>query len=263
MISFTGKVIIITGAASGLGADAARYIAKLGGSVALVDINAKGINELVDQIKIDQSPNPLAIVADVTKDAERIINETIQHFGKLDVLVNSAGIGREKNIMNSDISIFDELMNTNVRSIVILTKLAVPHLEKTRGNIVNVSSIAGIVPVKYTFYGMGKAALDHFSRSAANEFGARNIRVNTVNPSFVITPMVEYTHSPEQIAYIKKQCKERYPIGRCGEVEEVSAAIAFLASDAASFITGIQRIFFVIKKNALHFSTYFWFQAFN
>lgn len=240
MISFTGKVIIITGAASGIGAGAAIYFAKLGGMVALIDINAKGLNEVIDQIKSDQSSNPLAMVADVTKDAERIINETVRHFGKLDILVNSAGIARENNIMNSDMTLFDELVNTNLRSIVMLTKFAIPHLEKTNGNIVNVSSISGIVPVRYTFYGMFKAALDSFSRSAANEFGSRNIRVNTVNPSFVITPMVHYSLGSDKIVHIEEQCKQRYPIGRTGKVEEVVSAIAFLASDKASFITGVQ-----------------------
>lgn len=160
MISFTGKVIIVTGAASGIGAGAARYFAKLGGSVALVDMNACGLTEVIEKIKNDQSLNPLEIVADVRKDTERIINETVQHFGKLDVLVNCAGICYTKGIMDSDICIFDELMHTNVLSMFKLTKLAVPHLEKTNGNIVNISSIAGLVPVEYTFYGMSKAAVD-------------------------------------------------------------------------------------------------------
>lgn len=210
--------------------------------MALVDINSVGLNEVVEQIRSDHSPDPLAIVGDVTIDSERIIAETIAHFGKLDVLVNNAAIGCGKTIMASDISNFDKLMNTNLRSIVILTKLAVPYLEKTKGNIVNVSSISGIVPVRYAFYGMTKAALDQFSKSAANEFGPRNIRVNSVNLSFVMTPMTEYSFTSEELSTLINKCKERYPIGRMGKPEEISAAIAFLASDAASFITGTQTI---------------------
>lgn len=209
--------------------------------MALVDINSVGLNEVVEQIRSDHSPDPLAIVGDVTIDSERIIAETIAHFGKLDV-VNNAAIGCGKTIMASDISNFDKLMNTNLRSIVILTKLAVPYLEKTKGNIVNVSSISGIVPVRYAFYGMTKAALDQFSKSAANEFGPRNIRVNSVNLSFVMTPMTEYSFTSEELSTLINKCKERYPIGRMGKPEEISAAIAFLASDAASFITGTQTI---------------------
>lgn len=226
--------------ASGIGANAARYIAKLGGKLALVDVNSAGLNEVVGQIKSDNSPSSLAIVADVTEDSDRIIAEVIAHFGKLDVLVNNAAIGCEKTILGADISDFDRLINTNLRSIVILTKLAVPHLEKSKGNIVNVSSISGIVPVKYAFYGCTKAALDQFSKCAANEFGPRNIRVNCVNPSFVRTPMVEKSFTTVEVKQLMEKCNERYPIGRMGNTEEISAAIAFLASDAASFITGIQ-----------------------
>ncbi|XP_055312050.1 uncharacterized oxidoreductase TM_0325-like [Sitodiplosis mosellana] len=240
MIDFTKKVVLITGAATGIGANAARYIAKLGGQVALVDINATALNEVVEQIKGDHSPNALAIVADVTEDSERIIAETIDRFGRLDVLVNNAAIACEKNIMEADINDFDRMMNTNLRSIVILSKLAVPHLEKSKGNIVNVSSISGIVPVKYAYYGMTKAALDQFSKSAANEFGPRNIRVNSINPSIVLTPMFEKAFTAEEALRLKNKCKEMYPIGRMGKTEEISAAIAFLASDAASFITGVQ-----------------------
>lgn len=215
-------------------------MAKLGGKIVLVDVNSVGLNEVVKQIKSDGSPNPLAIVADVTKDSERIITETITHFGKLDVLVNNAAIGCEKTISSAEMSDFDRLINTNLRSIVILTKLAVPHLEKTKGNIVNVSSISGIVSVKYAFYGMTKAALDAFSKSAANEFGPRNIRVNCVNPSFVVSQMFEESFTAVEQLQLKNKCKERYPLGRLGTTEEISAAIAFLASDAASYITGIQ-----------------------
>lgn len=242
MISFTGKTILIVGAASGIGADTARLLSKLGGNVVLADINPEGLNDVVEQLKRDQSPAHLAIIADVTiaEDVKRIISETINHFGKLDVLVNSAGLGCGKTIMSGSIDDFDQLMNTNLRSIIILTKFAVPHLEKSKGNIVNVSSISGIVPVKYAFYGCTKAALDHFTRSAANEFGPRGIRVNSVNPSFVLTNMLERAVSVEKLAYLLDKCRERYPIGRFARLDEVSAAIAFLASDAASYVTGHQ-----------------------
>lgn len=211
----------------------------MGGKIVLVDVNSVGLNEVVEQIKSDHSPDPLAIVADVTIDSERIISETVAHFGKLDVLVNNAAIGSDKTIMASNMDDFDTMMNTNLRSVVILTKLAVPYLEKTKGNIVNVSSISGIVPVRYAFYGMTKAALDQLSKIAANELGPRNIRVNSVNLSFVMTPMVENSFTSAELSRLINKCKERYPIGRMGKPEEISAAIAFLASDAASFITGV------------------------
>lgn len=235
MFDFTNKVILITGAAGAIGSHTARYFAKLNGRLALVDINAKVLQKVTEELTTTHSLAPLAIVADVTTDPEKIINQTVQHFGQLDVLVNNAATVIDKTIMQSNMDEFDNIMNTNLRSIVVLTRLAVPHLEKTQGNVVNVSSIGGIMPVKYAFYGISKAALDQFTKIAANEFGCKKIRVNSVNPSFVITPMVTAWY---QADYAIAQCEKHYPIGRVGECDDVAAAVAFLASDQATFITG-------------------------
>lgn len=140
-MSFTNKVILITGASSGIGADAAIHLAKKGASIALVGRNEQRANEVSEKIKNSGAPTPLVIVADVTKDASRIIADTIAHFGKLDVLINNAGIVKRNTIENVDLADFDRVMNTNVRSVIELTKFAVPHLEKTKGNVLNVSSI--------------------------------------------------------------------------------------------------------------------------
>lgn len=239
-MSFENKVILVTGASSGIGAGAARHMAKLGGRVALVGRNEVRLNKVADQIKNDGSQAPLTIVADVTIDAERIINETIQHFGKLDVLVNSAGIAKTKPFVESDIDLYDKIMNTNVRSIVSLTKTAVPHLEATKGNIVNVSSVAGLVVIKnMSYYCMSKSALDKFSCCAAVELGSKGIRVNSINVGIVNTPIFEASGvSDEQKQQILNDLASKYPVGRYGETSDTSAAISYLASDSASFITG-------------------------
>lgn len=185
-MSFEDKVILVTGASSGIGADAAKHFAKLGGKVALVGRNEELLDEVVNAIVEAGSPEPLKIVADVTVDAERIINETIEHFGQLDVLVNNAGFGKKQSIMESSMEFYDEIMATNTRAVVELTKLAAPHLETTKGNIVNVSSIAGIIAIKnMPFYNMTKAALDQFTACAALEFGPKGVRVNSVNPGAI------------------------------------------------------------------------------
>lgn len=182
-MEFDDKVIVITGASSGIGADAARHLSRLGGKVVLVGRNQIRLNRVAVEIKSSGSPTPFTIVADITKDSKRIIDETIAHFGKLDVLVNNAGINFEVPVMDASIEIFDQVFNTNVRSVIELCKLSVPHLEQTKGNIVNVSSICGMVPVySATFYSMSKAALDQFTQCASNEFGRKGIRVNSVNP---------------------------------------------------------------------------------
>lgn len=239
-MDFTDKVILITGASSGIGANCACHLAKLRGKIALVGRNKDRLNEVVEQIKSDGG-EALAIIADVTIDAERIINETIEHFKKLNVLINNAGIIRMGAFMDMNISVFDELMNTNVRSIIVLVKLALPYLEVTKGNIVNVSSLAGIVVVKNAaYYDTSKAALDQFTNCAAVEFGPRGVRVNSVNPAMVRTPLFERDGmNQDEIAQIEADLGDNYPLHRIGEPSDISNAIAFLARDSSEFITGV------------------------
>lgn len=140
-MNFSGKVALITGGSSGIGADAACHLAKLGASVAIVGRNEKRLNEVAEKIvKNGSSSKPLQIAANVTKDAERIINETIKQFGRLDILVNSAGIFGSDSVDKFDANEFDRMMNINVKSVIALTHLAVPYLEKTKGKIKIVSS---------------------------------------------------------------------------------------------------------------------------
>ena len=164
-MSFSDKIVLITGASSGIGADAAIHLAKKGASVAIIARNPDRLRKVAEEIEKSGAPTPLAIVADVTKDAERIVRETIERFGRLDVLVNNAGYGKPDNVTTADLSQFDGIFDTNIKSVITLTKLCVPHLEKTQGNIVNVSSVAGLkaIPNLLT-YCMSKAALDQFTK---------------------------------------------------------------------------------------------------
>lgn len=239
-MNFTDKVILITGASSGIGANAAIAMSKLGGKIVIVGRNESRLNNISDQVKAAGSSTPLIIVADVTTDAERIINETIQHFGKINVLVNNAGIGLTKNITDSTIEEFDRVMNTNLRSVIVLTKLCVPHLEKTRGNIINISSIAGSVIIpSIPFYSISKAGIHLFTQSAAVEYGPKHIRVNAIAPGLIDTPIFETVGLiGNKREMLMQNIISRYPIGRIGIVDDVANAIIYLASDLASFITG-------------------------
>lgn len=238
-MNFNDKVILITGAASGIGAHAAIHLSKLGASVAIVDRHALKLSKTACKIRKARSPEPLEIVANVNEDAERIIVETIDRFGKLNVLVNNAAIAYNTDILGP-LEAYDDLMNTNVRSLLALTKLAVPHLEATKGNVVNVSSIIGHMVMKnLTFYSMTKAAVDHFTRCAAVELAPKGIRVNSVCPGVIRTPMW-FTHqsNPVEITRFFERYSRMQLVNRIGEVDDTSNAIAFLASDLASFITG-------------------------
>lgn len=239
---FVEKVILITGGSSGIGADAARHFARLSGSVAIVGRNEARLNQVAEEIKTAGAEvSPLLIIADVTKDAERIIDETIRHFGKLDVLVNNAGIADLSVIQNLTMESFDRIIDTNVRSVIRLTQLAIPHLEKTKGNVVNISSLAGVRPVTNMLsYCISKAALDQFTKCIALELAPKGIRVNSVNPGTINTPIFR-TMGFEGDTYksFVDDMSKTYPLGHIGQVEDTSEAIAFLAADSAGFITGI------------------------
>lgn len=241
-MSFDGKVILITGASSGIGADAARHLAKLGAKVSIVGRNEKRLSDVAEEIRQSSAMTPLIIAADVTKDTKRIVDETINHFGKLDVLINNAGFSIKDNVANADLTEFNRVFATNVCAVINLTKLCVPHLEKSKGNVVNVSSFAGLKPIPNTMtYCMSKAALDQLTKCSALDLAPKGIRVNSINPAVVRTRIFEsYGVTLEHYEKALEQYKCNYPIGRVGEVSDTSAAIAFLANDAsASFLTGL------------------------
>lgn len=186
-MAFSGKVVIITGASSGIGAEAARDFSKLGANLVIVGRNIENLqkvaSECVDPEKV------LAVQADVTsaEGPKKIIDEALRKFGQIDVLVNNAGILETGTIENTSLEQYDRVMNTNIRSIYALTMLAVPHLIKTVGNIVNVSSVNGIRSFPGVLaYNISKAAVDQFTRCVALELAPKQVRVNSVNPGMSI-----------------------------------------------------------------------------
>lgn len=242
-MSFEDKVILITGASSGIGADAARQLAKLGGRIALVARNESRLKEVAGEIRSANAPEPLIIVADVTTEAERIINDTIKHFGKLNILINNAGILSYLDSVDTvDMNEYDRLMTTNIRSVVELTKFAIPHLEKTKGNILNVSSSVSLqTEPGLSIYSVTKAAVDQFTKCAALDLASKGIRVNAINPVAIRTPLF---HTSGAVTDANADAffdgfKNYYPVGRVGEVSDTSNAIEFLVKDSSSFLTGI------------------------
>lgn len=241
-MSFLGKVVLITGASSGIGAETAEHFARQNASLALVGRNETNLNEVVQKCSVlGASIRPLAIVvADVTTDTREIIEKTISHFGQLDILVNNVGKGAAGTIETTTLEQYDDVMNVNVRSVYHLTMLAVPHLIKTKGNIVNVSSVAGIRNfTNFLAYSISKSALDQFTKCVALELAPKGVRVNSVNPGVIVTNFHYNIGMPED-AYQEylENCKASHALGRPGTSAEVAAGILFLASDSASFITG-------------------------
>ncbi|XP_076247471.1 3-oxoacyl-[acyl-carrier-protein] reductase FabG-like [Calliopsis andreniformis] len=238
-MAFTGKVVLITGASSGIGAATAVHFAQLGASLSLAGRNSQNLAAVAEKCK----PNkPFIVTGELTNeaDAKNVIESTIKHYGKLDVLVNNAGILESGGIENTSLEQYDRTFNINVRSVYHLTMLAVPHIVKTKGNIVNVSSVCGLRAFSGVLsYCMSKAAVDHFTRCVALELANKQVRVNAVNPGVVRTNLHERSGmESEQLQAFFEHAKETHPLGRPGDVTEVAKAIAFLASDDASFITG-------------------------
>jgi NAD(P)-dependent dehydrogenase (short-subunit alcohol dehydrogenase family) len=241
--NFKDKVVLITGSGGVIGEKIALLFAQTGAKVVLVDINEEEIKR-VSQICKKASPhnyNPLEIVADLSKqeDLERVMETTIKHFGYLDVLVNNAGISLLQNIAHvKAVEVFDYTIRVNLRAPYVLTHLAVPHLSKTKGCVVNVSSAQSsrTAPTRGA-YGISKSGLDMLTKNSAIELGPKNIRVNSVNPGHIWPPL-EKSLSEAAIKANIQWVKKNYPLRRYGEAEDVAKVIAFLSSNAAEFVTG-------------------------
>ncbi|XP_035438476.2 3-oxoacyl-[acyl-carrier-protein] reductase FabG [Spodoptera frugiperda] len=242
---FANKVVLITGASSGIGADTAVEFSKLEAKLVLTGRNKENLEKTAQKCE-DVSPSklrPVSVVADIVneRDVEELLKETINHFGQLDVLVNNAGIMGLGSIEVTSLDQYDSIMNTNVRGPYYLTMLATPHLIKSKGNIVNVSSVAGIRSFSNVLaYCVSKAALDQFTRCVSLELASKGVRVNAVNPGVIETGIhLRGGVSEEDYAAYLEKCKETHAIGRTGTTKEVADAIIFLASEGASNITGI------------------------
>jgi len=242
MSMLAGKVALITGASSGIGAATAVHFARLGAKLSLTGRNLENLKATAVRCE-EGGVEPLIIQADINneEDCKRILDLTVEKFGSLDVLVNNAGVLEMGTIENITLEQYDRVMNTNMRSVLHLSMLAVPHLIETQGNIVNVSSVNGIRSFPGVLaYNISKAALDQFTRCAALELASKKVRVNSVNPGVIVTELQKTGGLDEQkYSSFLEHSKSTHALGRVGEPEEVAKAISFLASNDASFSTGV------------------------
>jgi 3-oxoacyl-[acyl-carrier protein] reductase len=236
-----GKVVLITGAGTGIGAAAARAFGRAGAKVA---VHYRGSAAAATQVVADiaaAGSEAIALQADLTQAParERLVQETIGCFGRIDVLVNNAGdLVRRSPIAEADDALFDAVLDLNVRSVVALCRLTIPQFRRQgTGNIINVTSVAartGGGPGA-VLYAAAKGFISTFTRGLAKELAQQNIRVNAVAPGVISTPFQERHTTQAQL----EAFRAGIPIGRLGTAQDCAGAFLFLASDAASgYVTG-------------------------
>lgn len=226
------KVAIITGGARGIGlATAKRFIAQ-GWRVAIVDWDAAELQAIASSL-----PDVLALERDVSKpaDAQAIMDETTAHFGRIDALINNAGVADFGPIEETTFERWRAVMAVNLDGVFLCSQAAIPALKQSRGAIVNIASISGLrASTLRVAYGTSKAAVIHLTQQQAAELGEFGVRANTVAPGPVRTKLAMAVHSQEIIdAY-----HDAIPLNRYGAEDEVASVITFLCSEDASFVTG-------------------------
>ena len=229
------KIAIITGGGTGIGLSCTRLFCREGAKVAIFGRRKNRLDNAVREIGEDV----LAVSGDITRheDIKRLVESTLNAHGRVDILVNCAGIftGAPLHEMKNDE--WDAVLDLNMTSVFKLTREVLPHMiQRKSGNIVNISSILGLVAAPNTAaYNVSKGALNQFTRSIAVEYGSSGIRSNAICPGLIATEMTEELMRDEDLM---QEWSKNYPIGRFGQPEDVARACLFLAGDESAFITG-------------------------
>jgi len=234
-----GKVALVTGGNSGIGLASARRLHEEGARVVITGRNARTLDAAVSTI----GTGTVAFQSDVAKlgDIERLFRDVESKVGKIDVLFANAGIARFAPYSASPEALFEELFATNVKGVYFTLQKAIPHLKDGASVILNTSVVASKGTENMGIYAATKAAVRSFARTAAAELKERNIRVNAVAPGPIATPIFGRSGlTEEQVEGFKAGISARVPLGRIGRPEEIASAVAFLASDDASYITGVE-----------------------
>jgi NAD(P)-dependent dehydrogenase (short-subunit alcohol dehydrogenase family) len=237
---FVGKTALVTGGASGIGRGVALAFAQAGAQVVVADIDVEGGEATVRQIR-QAGSRALFVRTDVAwaEDVEALLKATVDTFGRLDCAFNNAGVELEtQRLAESDEDLFDRMMAINVKGVWLCMKHEIRQmLAQGGGAIVNAASVAGLVGApKHSIYAASKHAVVGLTKSAAAEYGRKGIRINDVCPGVIRTAMLD--RAIEREAGSEEAMVRLHPIGRLGEIEDVAAAVLWLCSDAAGFVTG-------------------------
>jgi len=237
MIDLSGKIAVVTGGAQGIGKAVAETLARCGADVVVADLQMEKAKATAQEIADGTGNRAVAIQVDVadSESAKAMIDATIAEFERVDILVNNAGITRDNLIMRMSETEFDLVININLKGAFNCTKAVIRRMMKQRaGRIINMASVSGVTgQAGQTNYSSSKAGLIGFTKALAKEVGSRGITVNAIAPGFIETALT--VDLPEEV---KEMGIKLTPLGRFGQPQDVANAVAFLASDEASFITG-------------------------
>ena len=243
MMRLEGKVALISGGARGQGAAEARLFAGEGCKVVIADVLEEEGRRLEAAIS-ETGGECVFVQMDVTseEDWKAAVAAAVSRFGKLDVLVNNAGIYRQVSIEDTSEELWDSIFEINAKGVFLGTKAVIPEMRKAGGgSIINISSVAGLIGSwRAPAYGATKGAVRLFSKSTAIQYAAENIRCNSVHPGIIETPMTTPTLLRDDAA--RQASLSRTPIGRIGTAEDVAWGALFLASDESSFMTGSELV---------------------
>ena len=238
-----GKVAIISGGARGMGAEEARLFAREGAKVVIGDVLEDDGRRVEAEIN-EAGGDSLFIRLDVTSEQswDEAVAAAVERFGKLDVVVNNAGVVGRGVLEDTSSDEWDRVMDVNAKGVFLDTRAAIPEMRKAGGgSIINISSISGIVGQSYIqpVYNASKGAVRIFTKSAAIQYAGENIRVNSVHPGPIDTPMAgDRMHD----AQLQREAEERSPLGRTAHPIEVAYGVLYLASDESSFVTGAELV---------------------
>ena len=235
-VNLTGQVAVVTGATRGIGFGVAKALAKSGAAVACIGTNAEKLGKSVEEINADggQAKAYVCNVAETAAVAETS-KKSLEDFGKVDILVNNAGITRDMLVRRMTDEEWDDVIAVNLRGPFLVTRAFVEAMRKKKyGRIINIASISGMIGNRgQANYSASKAGVIGFTRTVSKELGNRNITVNAISPGFIETDMTAVLEP----AYVT-EIKNRIPLGRFGQPEDIANGVLFFASPEASFVTG-------------------------
>lgn len=243
MMKLSGKVAIVTGAGSGIGEAIAKRLSEEGALVVVCDIDEIGGKRVVDEIHANGYDAAFFFLNVSKEDQVRDVVEQVSHrYQKVDIFVNNAGIGKAGTVLEQTEDDWDLMMNINAKGAFFGCKYAVRQMlsQETKGSIINISSVAGMVGVlNRAGYCASKAAIAGLTKSVASDFAEKGVRVNSISPGTIESPWIKKILADNiDPVNARTQMEQRQPIGRMGTPQEIANLVSFLASDEASFITG-------------------------